>query len=73
MDPETDPRITPLESTMLYYYAAVGTLSSLVLVYWSLDLHYFLRLGIVYVNARLFKKKSHILDSCKVAGKSPNP
>ncbi|KAF6199572.1 hypothetical protein GE061_007598 [Apolygus lucorum] len=63
-----DPRITPVDSSMLYYYVAVGTLSSLVFFYWSLDLHYFLRLGIVYVNARLFKKKSHILDNLKVAG-----
>uniref|UniRef100_A0A023F2A2 Protein THEM6 n=1 Tax=Triatoma infestans TaxID=30076 RepID=A0A023F2A2_TRIIF len=53
---------------MIYYYLAIGGLSTMLLIYWTLDLHYFTRMGLVYVRSRFMKKRVHILDQTKVAG-----
>lgn len=55
--------------SMIYYYAAIGVLSAMLLVYWTLDLHYFTRMGLVYISSRFIKKKAHILDQTTVSGK----
>lgn len=57
---------------MVLCYLLSGVLALVVVLYWSLEVHYFLRMGLCVLHARLFKKKLHILDSTSVTGEHYN-
>lgn len=56
---------TQFEMWYLYVLTALGSLAALQLL---VDVNYFLRMGLVYVRAKYFSKKVHILDSTKFTG-----
>jgi len=53
---------------MALCYVLSGVLAGIVVLYWSFEVHYFMRMGLCVLVARLFKKKVHILDPTAVTG-----
>ncbi|XP_065351507.1 protein THEM6 [Cloeon dipterum] len=51
-----------------YYWFIIGALLLILLLYSTLELHYFLRTILCIAIAKLFKKKVHILDTTTVTG-----
>ncbi|XP_054268158.1 protein THEM6-like isoform X2 [Macrosteles quadrilineatus] len=53
---------------MVLCYILAGVLAVILILYWSFEVHYFIRMGLTVFNARVFKRKVHILDSTSVTG-----
>uniref|UniRef100_A0A1B6H0F0 Protein THEM6 n=1 Tax=Cuerna arida TaxID=1464854 RepID=A0A1B6H0F0_9HEMI len=53
---------------MALCYILAAILAAVIVLYWSLEVHYFIRMGLTVLYARLFKKKVHILDPTCVSG-----
>lgn len=53
----------------MWCYFFIGTLGAIVILYILFEVHYFLRMCLCAINARVFKRNVDILDSTKVTGK----
>ncbi|KAG8323862.1 hypothetical protein J6590_105772 [Homalodisca vitripennis] len=51
---------------MALCYILAAILAAVIVLYWSLEVHYFIRMGLTVLYGRLFKKKVHILDCTSV-------
>ncbi|KAL1122523.1 hypothetical protein AAG570_002854 [Ranatra chinensis] len=60
-----------LESAMWYCYIVIGVLSTLVLFYWIVEFHYFLRMAVTAFAARFVKKKTNIMSTTQLTGDDP--
>ncbi|XP_044728736.1 protein THEM6 [Chrysoperla carnea] len=53
---------------MVFCYLISGLLAFVLLIYVSLEFHYFLRMAICVILAKFFKRKVHILQETKIKG-----
>jgi len=61
-------QIWPTAMEEFYYWLIIGVLLLILLLYATVELHYFLRTILCLAVAKLFKKRVHILDTTSVTG-----